>query len=120
MELVKESGLDVFVNTKDGVCSYGKSAAITISQAMYLASKSKAIISTRCGLLELLSTLNVPKFVFYTAHNFQPISAKDMMKSSSLYDYPMVFPDTVFEYDNELQDEEEILNDIREKIRSLK
>ena len=120
LELVKESGLDVFVNTKDGVCSYGKSAAITISQAMYLASKSKAIISTRCGLLELLSTLNMPKFVFYTAHNFQPISAKGMIKSSSLCDYPMVLPDTVFEYDNELQNEEEILNDIREKIRSLK
>ena len=45
---------------------------------------------------------------------------KPQIKSSSLCDYPMVLTDTVFEYDNELQNEEEILNDIREKIRSLK
>ena len=95
---LREKGMDVFVNTKNGVSEYGKSTPISIGQAVYLASKSQAIISIRCGLVELLSSFPVQKHIVYTQWMWEAIPPEKVLKVYSLSSYPGVHPETLHEY----------------------
>ncbi len=110
---LKEKGYDIFVNTQNGFSELGFSVPATITQAMYLASLSKGIISIRCGLLELFSSINIPKHILYTWHKFHKVSPENMIKSSSLNHYPMVDSKTVFEYNTDELSEDEIIEKIK-------
>ena len=114
-DCLKQKGIDVFVNTKTGISKYGKSASISIKQAMYLASKSKAIISIRCGLAELISSFPIQKHIIYTSFMWEPIPAKRMMNVYSLFSYPMIDSQTLHEY--EWQDKIDVL--VRQIVDTL-
>lgn len=108
----RDKGYDVYVNTKNGACSYGVSAEITVSQALYLAQFAKGIVSIRAGLLELLSSFDNPKHIIYGEHVWHPLPACELMKTSTLLNYPMVNKDTIFEYDPDKKNEDEIIEEI--------
>lgn len=110
--ILNSYGYDVYVNTKDGFSEYGKSAKLTISQALYLANFSKAIISLRCGFVELFSQLNIPKFVVYNNFRYVSISSTQMKKIFSLKNYPFVNRDTIFEYDIVELEQDKIIENI--------
>ena len=111
-----ENGYDVYVNTKDGICSYGKTAKTTLAEMYYLASMAKAIISIRCGITEILSALPVPKYVLYTHFCSEDVSATQMLRLTTIKKYPAVDPSTVFEYNTENADLEQIFQTIIEEI----
>ncbi|MBR4592426.1 MAG: hypothetical protein IKO35_04375 [Elusimicrobiaceae bacterium] len=113
---LKEKGYDIYVNTKDGICSYGMSADIPISQVAYLASLAKGIVSIRAGLLEYVSTFDNPKHVIYGEHVWHPLKAGELMKTSSLCYYPMVDKKLVFEYNPDEMSEEKIIEQIAERF----
>lgn len=95
---LKKKNYDIFINNPD----------FSISEAFYLASKSKGIISLRCGFSELLSTLNVDKHIIYTPckHNYLP----QLLEIMTLKKYPFVDPTTIFEYDAQINDVMSIKN----------
>ena len=111
-----DKGYDVFVNTQDGVCDYGKSAKTSLSEMYYLASKAKAIISIRCGITEIVSPLPVPKHILYTNYACEDVSAEQMLRLTTIKKYPAVKPKTVFEYNTENTDLEEIANTIVKEV----
>ena len=112
---LKQKDIDVFVNTKTGVSRYGKSAPINVSQAMYLASKSKAVIGIRCGFTELISSFPVQKHIIYTDYMWEPITAKKMVNAYSLSSYPGVDQRTLHEYAWE-DDTDALINRIVETL----
>lgn len=95
-ESLKEKGYDVFINSQK----------LTISEAIMLADKAKAIIGLRCGFSELISTLNTKKYIIYTTckHNNLP----KLEQILTLKKYPFVNKETIFEY-NILKDNIEII-----------
>lgn len=111
-----EHGYDVYVNTKDGICCYGKTAKTTLAEMYYLASMAKAIVSIRCGITEILSALPVPKYVLYTHYRCEDVSAAQMLRLTTIKKYPAVDPSTVFEYNTENADLEQISQTIIEEI----
>ena len=102
--ILKKYGYDVLIN----------SANLSISEAMYLASQSKAVIGMRCGFSEILSTLNIPKHIIYTNCKFHDLP--NFKDNFSLQKYPFVDENTLFEYQLSNQNEEELLEKI---IRNL-
>ena len=98
-ERLKNRGIDVFVNTKTGVSEYGKSAFISISQAMWLASMSRGIIGLRSGFSELVSTFPMQKHIIYTKFMWEPITPQNMLRAYSLSYYPQVDTSTLHEYE---------------------
>ena len=111
-----KKGYDCFVNTENGLCSYGKSLQLSISEAVLLASKAKGIVALRCGLLELLSNLNIPKHILYTNEKHFNISPSRMIDIYSLKNYPMVNSNTVAEYDTSVISHQNIIDKIVEEF----
>ncbi|GHV23293.1 hypothetical protein FACS189494_11170 [Spirochaetia bacterium] len=111
-EQLQSSGYDVFVNTKDGITKFGKSAALTISEAYYIAGFACAIVALRCGLAELLTTLHVPLHTLYTSYRVEEVSAEQCLKLLTLKAYPNVDTDNIFEYNTEIENLEIIANKI--------
>lgn len=109
---LREKGYDVFFNTKNGVSKWGPTAKLDIAQAAYLASRAKAIISVRCGFCEVVSSHKIPKYVIYTPHILNPVSATQMLHSSTLLHYPQVEPSSLFEYSTDELSEDEIIDEI--------
>lgn len=109
---LKTKGLNIYTNSLNGYSDIGESALLNIAEFSYLASRSKGIISSRCGLSEIISTHNIPKHIIYTPHKCNPITANEMLRNSSLKNYPMVDPKTVFEYSTDELSEDEIINEI--------
>ncbi len=103
-----KKGYDVFVNTADGICNYGKSAKTSLAEMYYLASLSKAIVSIRCGITEILSPLSVPKHVLYTHYRCEDVSAEQILRLTTIKKYPAVKEKTVFEYNTEGEDMDKI------------
>ena len=112
----REINYDIFINTKDGVSNYGISANLSIPQAVYLASKSKLIVSMRSGFVELLSQFDMPKHILYTPEIYKNTSAKKLMNPYSLKHYPGVNSNTVYEYD---MDNEKFQNVIENILSTL-
>ena len=96
---LKDKGIDSVINTKTGTCQYGRSAAITVSQAMYLASRSKGIVAIRSGMLELVSSFPVQKHIIYTKFMWEPITPQNMIRGYSLFSYPSIDSSTIHEYE---------------------
>lgn len=109
---LRKKGYDIFINTKNGVSNFGRTAKLNIAQASYLASLSKGIVAVRCGFLEIVSAHNIPQYVVYTPHRVNPVSASGMLKSSSLKHYPFVNIDNLLEFNIDEMDEDEILKQI--------
>lgn len=109
---LKKLGYDIFVNTCKGKCSYGYSKVITISQFLYLASLAKGIVSIRAGILEYVSLFNNPKHIIYGEHVWHPLSAGELMKTSTLLNYPMVDKNLIFEYKPDEKSDSEIIEEI--------
>ena len=81
-------GYDIFQNTPN----------LTIAEAFYIASLSKAIIGLRCGFVEILSSLTVPKHIIYTP--CKHINWTDIQEKLTLKKYPFVDEKTILEYDS--------------------
>ena len=94
------AGFDIFINTPE----------YTIPEAVYIASQSKAIIGLRCGFSEILSSLNIPKHIIYTACKWHNI--KNLRTYFSLEKYPFVNKSTLNEYELDNLTEEELLDSI--------
>ncbi len=93
---------------------YENTNSLSIPEAVFLASKSRGIISIRGGFSEVLSTLSVPKYVLYTQcrfHNFKNI--KDIF---TLTKYPFVDQSSIFEYELSSNNSEEIISKILERF----
>ncbi|MBQ7287854.1 MAG: hypothetical protein IJW73_08855 [Candidatus Gastranaerophilales bacterium] len=117
---IREKGYDIFINTKSGVSKIGPSAPLNIGQAAYLSSLAKHIVAIRCGFLEVVSSHNIPKHVIYTPHKHNPVSASEMLRNSTLNNYPMVDKNTVFEYNTDELSETQIIDEIMKGFEDVK
>ncbi len=97
---IEDLGYKVILNTEN----------ISLQEARYIASHSKAIIAIRGGFSEILSTLNVPKHIIYTPRRADDI--KNMAEIFSLKKYPFVDSQTIYEYDSQNTDLETIYESI--------
>lgn len=103
-ELLKTKGYDIFINSPE----------ISITEATYLAKKSKAIIALRCGFSEILSGLNLPMHILYTDCSFHNISnLKDILTLSK---YPNINNFNLHEYSVSKTNYNEIVESIISKL----
>ena len=89
------------------------SSDFNISEAYYIASRSQGIISLRCGFLEILSTLQIPKFVLYTQCKRNLDNILDIF---TLTNYPYINKENIYEYNTKYNDIDKIKTDIINKI----
>lgn len=119
-------GYDVFSNVIRLSDDYGvaKSCFLTFEEAYCLASMSKGIIGLRSGLIENLTTINVPIICFYTdfyergALNSIPVDK--VLNSFSLKKLPNVYINNIHEYNLEDYSKENILSVINGGFGCLK
>lgn len=115
---IRAKGYDIFVNTKNGTpTDLGFSEVLTVEEVTYLASKSKAIIGLRCGILEVFSILKRPMHVLYTPHRFSDIGTDRTLEIHSMLGYPFIDKEHTFEYSYDQVSAEQIINEI---VGSLK
>lgn len=86
-----ELGYDVFVNTQSGKSTFGRSCLLSISEAAYLASKAKKVISLRCGFCELLAAIKEREKLVVIYNSFlKKFDANIFMEKYTLKRYPFV------------------------------
>jgi hypothetical protein len=88
IEKLKQKGYDIFVNDK----------SLSVAESYCLANQAKAVISLRCGFLEVLSTVKPHKYVIYTPCRWHKID--NMQEIFTLKKYPQVNKKTITEYDS--------------------
>lgn len=116
--LYKE-GFNIFVNTTNfDKFKKFKTANLSPLQARYLVSKSKGVISLRCGFFELMSSLDIPKHVIYTKQRWDNLQPDKMIKIYSLLNYPNVKPETLHEYDINDYLEDNLIETIVESLKN--
>ena len=97
-EDLNKKGYDVFVNTQNGKTNFGKSVALNIAEAAYIASLASGIIALRCGFTEILAALKSRKSLYTLYTPFRSIDGENFIKTYTLKEYPFVNQDTIFEY----------------------
>lgn len=114
-----EKGIEVLFNVTKNTATnqYGKTSYFTLSEAMYIASKSKLIVGIRSGFMDLISYSGVPICCIYYPFSYRCaglpyLSANNVMKSYSLKKLPLVCKDRIEEIDGELLSEDDILENI--------
>lgn len=101
---LKAKGYDIFINNP----------AFSLDEVFYLATYAKAIIGLRCGFSELLSTIDIPKYIICTDCKYHDI--KNLHVILSLKTYPFVNSKSIFEYSTLKQPIESIKTEILEEI----
>lgn len=92
-------GYDVFVNTRRGYSELATSLNLSVSEALYLASISKAIISLRSGFTELCASLKYRPSLFVLYNDFlQKITSEYFLKVYTIKEYPFINKENIYEY----------------------
>ena len=101
-EKLKTVGLDVLYN----------SALFTMEEAYVLAEHSKAIISLRSGLNDVLSEIEVPQYIIYTHNRWH----SDLQPMYNLKTFPWSAAEYITEYNTKKQSMEDVKRTILEKV----
>jgi hypothetical protein len=123
---MQNAGFMVFENAANGAAQYGGESIIcSIPEACFIAEKSAAIVGIRCGFVELISHLEVPKHIIYThvSPNIlesENLSTKDLMNIATLRAFPGIETKDLFEYNTELESGHQIANKIIAEVTHSK
>lgn len=120
-------GFDVFWNVTKDKWKDKNSLKVPLSyeEILYLATKSKGVIGVRSGLFDVLSAINnVPLFVLYTDFPLRDkkgalhYTSKKALVGFTLKKFPNIREDIVYEYDTNVLKQDEIINQIMDKLNS--
>ncbi len=114
---LKEAGFDVFVNTVSGLYPYGRSARLSVAQAVYLASLAKGIVALRSGFSEILCAVRNRHELHVIYTEFRGFSTTDFFDTYTLVNYPFYNPDNTFEHKVTSKNKDDIFNKIFIEIR---
>lgn len=122
---IKAKGYDIFVNIAEKnidipIKNNYKTCFLTFSEAFYLASLSKRIISLRSGFTEVLLQTNVPIDVLYTGYKDRPyfgeLTVEQVMSGFAVNKLPNINDFDITEYNAEKDDLTHISASIIQKL----
>ena len=85
---LQKKGYDVFVNTVNSSSLLGKTADLSIAEAVYLASLAQDIVALRCGFAELLAFIPNLKSIKILYTQYREMPSYRFKKIYSLKQYP--------------------------------
>ncbi len=111
---LKNAGFDIYLNTLKKYKHLSNIVKIfdTDFQETYLlASKAKSIVALRCGMIEMLTTLDKKMDVIYTGYKKRNTPTIEVLSSNSLTKLPNIKAN-INEYNTDLIQKEELINKI--------
>lgn len=119
---LKKLGFDVLYNCKhiENIPKDAKHCFLTIPETYELAQHTKALISLRSGLNDVLSTIQTKQFIIYTALSYHSIDTAHTLSGYSLEKMPGVNKQRIQEFNYDLLSENELIEQIINEIQSGK
>ncbi len=121
---LQDEGYEIFYNVMffSNLIPKVHSAFLTYEESIELAKHAKAIVGLRSGFLECLSASNTPLHALYTdfpkRSGFKPIESAKVLTGWCIKKLPNVNPDEIYEYDANLYDEDNLIDEIVNKIKT--
>ncbi len=115
-------GYDMFYNKLPlkSQNTYYKYCYLSLPQARYVASQAEIIIGVRSGLMDNIANPESKIFCIYFPFNKPKIETDKFQSCYSLKQLPFVNPDNIYEYNTEQMSEDEIMENIINKIYALR